>query len=81
MELSKHVPAKFEVGDVVMLSGDEPTHKWLSEYIGKLVVVTSIDWRWETLHIKDLQGARDKCDFKHFKLIKKNSNPLVKLII
>lgn len=76
MELSKHIPINFDVGDIVLLNSTN----WDTNHINTLTYILEIDWRWETLTLFSFFYGEVTGAFKEVKLIKKNSNSLVKLI-
>jgi hypothetical protein len=83
MELSKHIPPKFEVGDLVLLTNKNLNHiidgQWVEKYNNTFGIIKNIDWKWERLEVVCFDGTRADSLFKAFELMKKNSK-LVKLL-
>lgn len=76
MELSKHIPITFEVGDIVMLSNEsisDDENQWKDSYNNTLAIIIDVDWRFEHLKVKNCVGFISNGLFNEFKLLRKNS--------
>ena len=84
MEMSKYVPPKFEVGNLVLLTNkniSDYSDTWIQGWDQTFGVVVEVDWKLERLTVYNYNNADTVLvrPFNEFKLVNKK-NKLGKLL-